>query len=145
MILLAISIFTTTAIGLFAGAALHIAVAEQPARLALETRTLTEEWRSSFKRAFFMQGPLAVLSVLSSVAVWFIGGKLLWLAPAGIMAAIVGFTIVALNPLNRALNAERDLASTETRRLVERWGRLHTVRVPLALIAALCSMYLLAS
>jgi len=55
---------------LFAGAALYITLAEHPARMGLETRLAALQWAPSYKRATWMQVPLALLSFLSGVVAW---------------------------------------------------------------------------
>ena len=67
---------------LFAGAALYINVAEHPARVLLETRVAALQWAPSYRRATWMQAPLAVVSSIARVAVWFTGGSAGWLVAA---------------------------------------------------------------
>jgi hypothetical protein len=130
--------------GLFAGAALYINVAEHPSRTGLETRIAALQWAPSYKRATWLQAPLAILSLLCGVAVWILGGGWGWLVAAGLVGAVVPFTFVIIMPTNRRLLApNRDLSSSETRELLVRWGRLHAVRTLLSLAGAVVYLWLI--
>jgi len=121
---------------LFAGAALYINVAEHPARMHIDARAAAMQWALSYKRATLMQAPLALISLASGVAAWLLGADAWWLVAALLIGAVVPFTLLAIMPTNHQLLAPgRDFTSVETRRLLERWGRLHAVRSALSLCA----------
>jgi hypothetical protein len=139
--------FTATlCAGLFAGAALYINVAEHPARMGLETSIAAKQWAPSYKRATWMQAPLALVGFVAGVAAWLMDAGSGWLVAAVLIGAVVPFTFIAIMPTNHKLLAPgRDLGSSETRALLERWGELHAVRTVLSLLAtALCLWMLVA-
>jgi|SRR6516164_479399 hypothetical protein len=132
----------TLTCALFAGAALYINVAEHPARLALETRAAALQWAPSYRRATWMQAPLAVVSLAAGVAAWWFGGGTRCLVAACLIGAVVPFTLLGIMPTNHRLLAPgRDLGSPETRSLLITWGRLHAVRTLLSVLALI--LYLL--
>ena len=137
MLHLAEFVATITA-AIFAGAALYINIVEHPARMTLDTRSAALEWAPSYRRATWMQAPLALLSLLAGLTSWWLGGGVGWAIAAVLMGAVVPFTFLGIMPTNQRLLAPgRDLASAETRALLERWTRLHAVRTALSLIAAI--------
>ena len=139
-----LSLVAVMCAALFAGAALYINVAEQPARLALDTRFAVAQWAPSYLRATWMQAPLAVVSLMCGVAVWLMSGDTGWLVAAILIGLVVPFTFVGIMPTNKSLLSRgRDLASPDTRALLERWGRLHAVRTALSLAATVLYLWLL--
>lgn len=129
---------------LFAGAALYINVVEHPARMGLETKTAAAQWAPSYKRATWLQAPLALLSFICGVAIWMLGAGVAWLVAALLIGAVVPFTFGIIMPTNHQLLAPgRDLASAETRALLVRWGRLHAVRTALSIAATVVYLWLL--
>jgi hypothetical protein len=129
---------------LFAGAAVYINLVEHPARIGCDTKTAATVWAPSYKRATVMQASLAVVSFVAGVLAWLLGGGILWLVGAVLIGLVVPFTFIAIMPTNHQLLAPgRDLASVETRALLEEWGRLHAVRSALSLVASVVYMVLL--
>ncbi len=129
---------------LFSGAAIYINFVEHPARMGSDTKTAATAWAPSYKRATVMQAPLAILSLLAGVATWLLGGDPMWLVGALLIGLVVPFTFLAIMPTNHKLLAPgRDLSSSETRALLERWGRLHAVRSALGFSASVIFLWLL--
>ena len=129
---------------LFAGASIYISVVEHPSRLGLETSIAATQWAPSYQRATWMQAPLALVSFVAGVGAWLLNAGGLWLAAALLIGAVVPFTFVVIMPTNRVLLGQgRDLRSEETRGLLVRWGRLHSVRSALSLVSSLLFMVLL--
>lgn len=138
----ALQFLATLCAALFAGAAIYINVAEHPARMDLDTRSAALQWAPSYKRATWMQAPLAIVSFLTGVGAWLLGGGLVWLVAALFIAAVVPITFIVIMPTNqRLLSPGRDLGSEDTRRLLERWGKLHGVRSVASGIATILMLW----
>jgi hypothetical protein len=137
-LLMLLKFIATFAAAMFAGAALYINVAEHPARMTLDTRSAAAQWAPSYQRATWMQAPLALLSLVTGVASWLLGGGLGWAIAALLIGAVVPFTLIGIMPTNNALLApDRDLSTAETRTLLEHWAKLHVVRTALSLAATI--------
>ena len=144
MLMALVEFVAALAAALFAGAALYVNVAEHPSRMSLETRMAALQWAPSYKRATWLQAPLAILSLLCGVAVWLLGGDWGWLVAAALIGAVVPFTFLIIMPTNhRLLAPDRDLSSPETRELLVLWGRLHAVRTLLGLASAVLYLWLI--
>ena len=140
----ALEFVATFCAALFAGAALYINLVEHPARMGLDTRAAAMQWAPSYKRATWLQAPLALLSLLAGAAAWLMGAGAWWLAAALLIGFVVPFTFVIIMPTNhRLLEQGRDLTSAETRALLERWGMLHAVRTGFSLTATAIYLWLL--
>jgi Domain of unknown function (DUF1772) len=127
---------TTAAV--FAGAALYITIAEQPARLGLDDAALLTEWKPAYKRGTAMQAPLAMLGFLCGLTAWWQTGYLAWALGALLMIANWPVTFFAIMPTNgRLMAVEPRMAGADSRAMIERWGLLHAVRTGLGLGASL--------
>jgi hypothetical protein len=112
--------------------------------MGLDTRAAATQWNPSYKRATWMQAPLALLSFLGGAVVWLMGAGAGWLVAAVLIGVVVPFTLIVMLPTNHKLLAPgRDVGSAETRTLLESWGKLHAVRTALSLLATVLYMWLL--
>ncbi len=126
-----------TTAALFAGAAVYINVAEQPARLQLDDRALLAEWKPAYKRGLAMQAPLAILGfLLGTLAAWQTGNWL-WFVGAVVMVLNWPYTLLVIMPTNNMLMTLDPEARSDVRTLVKTWGHLHAVRSALGAAATL--------
>ena len=129
---------------LFTGAAFYINVAEQPARLTLDDRSLLMQWKPSYQRGFAMQSTLAVVGFVLGVAAWWSSGKAGFLLGGVLMVANWPWTMLAIMPTNRVLIAtDPNQAGSETRQLLKKWNVLHAVRTGLGALAILSFLWAL--
>jgi uncharacterized membrane protein len=124
------------AAAVFFGAAFYVNAAEQPARLYLDDRSLLAEWKPSYKRGFAMQAPLAVVGFVLGVIAWWQTRDWLWLAGAVALVVNWPYTLLGIMPTNNALMMlDPADAGPQSRRLIEKWAKLHAIRTALGAAA----------
>jgi hypothetical protein len=122
----------------FTGAAIYVTVAEQPARLELESSAALSQWKPSYSRGFALQASLALAAALFGLLAWWLSRDWSWLIGAALIFANWPYTLIVMLPVNKRLEATSpDKANNETRELIKTWGRLHAVRSGLGLAATL--------
>jgi uncharacterized membrane protein len=130
---------------IFAGAASYISIVEHPARMLGDARVALAQWVPSYKRATFMQVPLALVGLLMSIVAWLLGSPAGWLVAGLLIGAVVPFTLIVIMPTNHALQAlsatESDGDSPGIRELLDKWSRLHAVRTVLSLLALMLQLW----
>ena len=121
---------------LFSGAALFITIGEHPARLRLDDGPLLAQWKPSYARGYAMQASLAVAGFLLGLLAWWGTGRPAFLVGGLLLVANWPWTKIAMLPTNKALMAtDPASAGPQSRAMLVRWGRLHTVRTALGLAA----------
>jgi hypothetical protein len=122
----------------FAGAAIYVNVAEQPARLGLDDRALLAEWKPSYARGFAMQASLALVSALAGLIAFWLTRDWRWMLGALLIFANWPYTLLVILPVNKRIEATApDRANADTRALIRRWGALHAGRSLLGVAAPL--------
>ncbi|MBV8839124.1 MAG: DUF1772 domain-containing protein [Alphaproteobacteria bacterium] len=127
---------------LFAGAAIYVNVAEQPARLALDDRSLLAQWKPSYARGKAMQANLALAGTVLALAAAYLAWDWRWLVGAVLIFANWPYTLLVIMPVNGILEATApDASNAQTRALIVRWGALHAGRSALGLAATLADLW----
>jgi len=126
----------------FAGAAIYVNVAEQPARLVLDDRAMLAQWKRSYDNASVMQAGLALVACALGIVAFFLSHDWRWVLGALLILAPWPWTIFVIMPVNRRLKATApDAAQSDTRASVEHWGRLHAGRSAFGIAATLVYLW----
>jgi len=126
----------------FTGAAIYINVAEQPARLQLDDRSLLAEWKLAYRRGYMMQASVVIAGGFFGLVAFLSTFEWRWLLGAVLLLANWPYTIFVVMLTNRPLmDTQPEAATVETRRIIGRWGILHAGRSALGLVATLIFLW----
>jgi hypothetical protein len=109
---------------LFTGAAVYVNLAEHPARMECGSELAATVFGPSYRRAAVMQVILALAATVAGIGAWFVGAPRGWLIGAGVIFAVIPFTVIAIMPTNRKLlDPALDRGSQAAHRLLEKPSR----------------------
>ena len=137
-----IGLLALTVAAVFAGAAIYVSVAEQPARLRLDDKALLQEWQPSYKRGAAMQASIAIVACVLGLTAWWHTGGLAFAVGAVLIIMPWPWTLIAMMPGNKVLEAmDASTDNPQARSLIVKWGNLHLVRVALGVLATLAFLW----
>ncbi len=131
-----LGVLAAVSAAVFFGAAVYVLFVEHTARGVLDDRAALAEWKPAYKRGAVMQGGIALLTTALGIAAWWQFGHPAYLVGAVLAVLPWPWTLLVIRPTNDqllALPVER--AGEASRLLLQKWGRLHSVRTILGGLA----------
>ena len=111
----------------FFGAAAYISLVQHPAALETGSDFAVRFFAPMYRRAAIMQASLAIFAAVAALAAYFVGAGRVWLVAAVLIASVIPFTLLVVEPVNEQIKA-LDPSSAQAVELLTRWGSLHWVR-----------------
>jgi Domain of unknown function (DUF1772) len=108
----------------FVGAAIYICIVEQPARLALSTRSMIQEWVRSNRRGTVLSSALAVVSAILAYIQFRIDGDVRWIIGGTTILSSWPYAYFVMVPLNVWLYVIPPRRAPTLRKLMRDWGLL---------------------
>jgi hypothetical protein len=122
----------------FVGASLYINFVEQPARLALDVRSMIEEWLRSNRRGFVLLCLFAFVSALAAYIEYARTGDVRWVIGGTVILANLPYNYFVVTPLNLLLWASPQAdGGSAARELLREWGLLEWGQTAIG-VAACC-------
>jgi uncharacterized membrane protein len=120
-------VVATFCCGVFFGAAAYISLVQHPAALETGSEFAVRFFAPMYRRASIMQASLAIVGSLASIMAYLLGAGRAWLLSGVLIASVVPFTLLVVEPLNEQIRV-LDPAAELAVELLMKWGRLHWVR-----------------
>jgi hypothetical protein len=111
----------------FFGAAAYISLVQHPAAMETGSDFAVRFFAPMYRRAAIMQASLAIAGAVSALSAYFLGAARVWLLSAILIASVIPFTLLVVEPVNEQIKALVP-SSAQAMELLARWGRLHWVR-----------------
>ncbi|MGH7769516.1 MAG: DUF1772 domain-containing protein [Candidatus Binatia bacterium] len=113
--------------GVFFGAAAYISLVQHPAALETGGAFAVRFFPPMYARASVMQASLAIMGTIAMLCAYRFGAGRAWLYGAALMASVIPFTFLFIDPVNQELKTI-DPSADRAVELLIRWGRLHLAR-----------------
>ena len=122
--------------GIYAVECANLTFLQHPAKLKLPINAALKKWRSEIKRLSAMQSVFAATGSISALTVNYYEPNRKHLAAGLALFSLFPYTLIAILPVNlKLLDENLDQNSEEARKLLEKWGTLHSVRTAIGIIS----------